>query len=121
MILYKTAGYFFITFLGFDTFRYHGRIAYEQQSTRWDFIKKAYRENGSGFHINSIGTYLLQVFFKCFIMLPNPPVSSVYSARPIIKLVIADSSRNRFLQSKRRQCRDFRRKIVIGCTFSTDG
>ena len=54
-------------------------------------------------------------------MLPDAAVGRVNSASPIVPMMIADGRGSGFLQIEGWQCRDFGRKIVVGCPFAADG
>src|SRR6266496_784900 len=91
MPFYIICSNFSIALFGFYSLRYHGLIAYKQQGAGGNFIIETNRKNGGGLHVNSIGSYFLQVLFKFFIMLPHAAVGSIYSACPVINSIVTNS------------------------------
>src|SRR5690606_2928110 len=87
----------------------------------WNFVGKSYTENRCCLHIHRNSTDGLEVLFKLLVVFPYSPVGGIDRAGPVIPFVISDRCRNSFLQSKGRQGRYFRRKIIVGRSFATDG
>ncbi len=118
MSTHKITGYTLIALGSLYAIGNHWLIADQQKRTCWNFIIKTNGKNSSRFHINRIGPDLFQIFFKNIIMFPDPSVRCIYGSRPIVYPKFTNGGGNRFLQCKGGQCGNFRRKIIIGCSFS---
>jgi NAD(P)-dependent dehydrogenase (short-subunit alcohol dehydrogenase family) len=111
--LQKLLGDFVITCRCFDPFRHHRLVGHKQQRACGNFVVKTGDEDRGGFHVNRHAADLAQIFFEFVIVFPDAAIGRVNRARPVIALVIADRGRDRLLQTERRQCRNFRRIIIV--------
>jgi len=121
MIFNEFSGHFQIALGRFDSFRDHRLITDQQQGSRRDLVEKADRKDRGRFHVDGIGPDLFQVFFKFLVMFPDPAVSRINSAGPIIDGIVTDRRGDRFLQREGGQRRHLRGKIVVGRALSANG
>src|SRR6478609_7539133 len=100
MTLYELLGYFLIALFCFYSFRNHRLVAHEEQGACRDLIIKSNRKYCGRFHVNRVGSHLLQVILEFFIVFPYTAVRSIDGSGPVIYLVVTNGSRYGFLQGE---------------------
>src|ERR1019366_5066188 len=98
---------------GFDAFRRHRLIGYQQQRAAGNLVVEPGDEYGRGFHVNGHAPDLTQILLQVLIVLPYAAVGGIDRAGPVVAPGVPDGSGDGLLQAEGGQRRDFRWEIII--------
>lgn len=117
----KKRGDLAVAFSRLYTFWNHRLIRDEKQGARGYLVGETGDEDRSRLHVDGHTSKCFKVLFEGVVMLPNPSVGGIDRSRPIILIEISDCCRYGFLEAEGGQGRNYRREVIIGSSFPSDG
>ena len=121
MLSYVISGDHLVRFLGFDAFRNHGAVGYEQESPCGNVVREADGKDRGGLHIDGHGSGFDEIFFETVVVFPYPPVGGVYDPGVILAGVAVYHSGAGILYAECGQGGNFVGHVVVGGPFAFYG